>query len=150
MICNERYASIYGAPSELTKPVAAHASIVGYRSNGMSMQAMGAEGFAPPPRYEGLLRHLGSSELGRWTTIGWRAPLPLLARAAIRRIPIDVPDALTPAFVARCVKRRQSDSFAGDVAINPGSLADVNEQLATFLMPHAAKARSRQSDQKDN
>ena len=28
VICNERYASIYGLPSELTKPGAAHASIV--------------------------------------------------------------------------------------------------------------------------
>ena len=65
-------------------------------------------------------------------------------------VPIDVPDALTPAFAADASKRRRWAVFLRDVAINPGSLADVNEQLATFLMPHAAKARSRQSDEKDN
>jgi len=65
-------------------------------------------------------------------------------------IPIDVPDALTPAFAADPSKQRQWAVFVRDVAINPGSLAGVNEQLVTFLMPHAAKARSRQSDEKDN
>jgi predicted nucleotidyltransferase component of viral defense system len=59
-------------------------------------------------------------------------------------IPIDIPDALTPAFAADPAKQRQWAAFIRDVAINPGSLAEVNEQLAAFLMPRANNARSRQ------
>jgi PAS domain-containing protein len=44
VICNERYASIYGLPSELTKPGAAHASIVEYRL-AHGMRPVGAEGY---------------------------------------------------------------------------------------------------------
>jgi hypothetical protein len=63
-------------------------------------------------------------------------------------IPIDVPDALTPVFAADPSKESQWAVFVRDVALNPGSLAEVNEQLATFLMPHAAKARSRRQSEK--
>jgi hypothetical protein len=35
----------------------------------------------------------------------------------------------------------QWTAFLEDVAINPGSLAEVTEELAAFLMPHAAAAR---------
>jgi predicted nucleotidyltransferase component of viral defense system len=60
------------------------------------------------------------------------------------QIPVDLPDALTPAFAADPAKQRQWAVFVRDVAINPGSLAEVIEQLAAFLVPHAAKARSSQ------
>jgi len=53
VICNERYASIYGLPSELTKPGAAHASIVEYRLE-HGMQPVGTESFLL--RHEELLR----------------------------------------------------------------------------------------------
>lgn len=59
-------------------------------------------------------------------------------------IPVDVPDALTAAFAADPAKQRQWAVFVRDVAIDPGSLAEVVEQLAAFLMPHTTKARSRQ------
>ena len=57
-------------------------------------------------------------------------------------IPVDAPDALTPAFAADLSKQRQWAAFVRDVAIDPGSLAEVIEQLAAFLMPHAVKANS--------
>ena len=53
VICNERYASIYGLPSELTKPGAAHASIVEYRLE-HGMQPVGADGYFA--RHQELLR----------------------------------------------------------------------------------------------
>jgi len=36
---------------------------------------------------------------------------------------------------------RQWNSFAADVSFQPGSIADVNRDLAAFLMPHAVAAR---------
>jgi len=57
-------------------------------------------------------------------------------------IPVEVPDALTAAFASDPAKQRQCAAFVRDVAIAPGSLAAVAEQLAAFLMPHAANARS--------
>jgi predicted nucleotidyltransferase component of viral defense system len=57
-------------------------------------------------------------------------------------IPVELPDALTSAFAADPTKQRQWAAFIRDVAIDPGSLAEVIEQLAAFLMPHAVIARS--------
>jgi predicted nucleotidyltransferase component of viral defense system len=57
-------------------------------------------------------------------------------------IPTEVPDALTAAFAADPAKQRQWSVFVRDVAVNPGSLAEVNKQLATFLMRHATEARA--------
>jgi predicted nucleotidyltransferase component of viral defense system len=59
-------------------------------------------------------------------------------------IPIAPPDALTPAFAKDPVKQQQWSAFLVDVAVNPGTLAEVIEDLAAFLMPHAAQARQRQ------
>jgi diguanylate cyclase (GGDEF)-like protein len=53
VICNERYASIYGLPPELTKPGTAHARIVEYRL-AHGMQPVGAEGYLA--QHEELLR----------------------------------------------------------------------------------------------
>jgi diguanylate cyclase (GGDEF)-like protein len=53
VICNERYASIYELPPELTKPGAVHADIVKYRLE-HGMQPVGTEGFQA--RHEELLR----------------------------------------------------------------------------------------------
>ena len=57
-------------------------------------------------------------------------------------IPSELPDALTPAFAADVTKVQQWNAFAEDVAFEPGALADVVKHLGTFLMPHAAAARS--------
>jgi predicted nucleotidyltransferase component of viral defense system len=57
-------------------------------------------------------------------------------------IPTERPDALTPAFASDPTKQQQWAGFIEEVAINPGSLADVVEALASFLMPHAEKARN--------
>jgi diguanylate cyclase (GGDEF)-like protein len=53
VISNERYASIYGLPPELTQPGTAHGSIVEYRL-GHGMQPVGAEGYVV--QHEELLR----------------------------------------------------------------------------------------------
>ena len=58
-------------------------------------------------------------------------------------IPVEVPDALTPAFAADPRKQRQWAAFIKDVAVNPGSLDSVVEHLAGFLMPIAAATRTR-------
>jgi predicted nucleotidyltransferase component of viral defense system len=58
-------------------------------------------------------------------------------------IPSERPDALTAAFAEDATKQQQWNAFLEDVAVNPGSLAEVTEDLATFLMPHAAEARKR-------
>ncbi|MCP3460841.1 nucleotidyl transferase AbiEii/AbiGii toxin family protein [Bradyrhizobium sp. CCGUVB23] len=55
-------------------------------------------------------------------------------------IPTERPDALTPIFAADPTKQQQWVAFIRDVAIDPGSLADVVEALAGFLMPHASNA----------
>jgi hypothetical protein len=55
------------------------------------------------------------------------------------------PDALTPAFAADMNKQRQWNAFLDDVAVNPSSLAEVIDELAAFLMPHAKKAQGLQS-----
>jgi PAS domain-containing protein len=53
VICNERYATIYNLPPELTEPGASHASIVEYRL-GRGMQPIGTERFLD--RHEELFR----------------------------------------------------------------------------------------------
>jgi hypothetical protein len=58
-------------------------------------------------------------------------------------IPSERPDALTPAFAEDQTKQRQWTAFLEGVAITPGTLAEVVEDLATFLMPHADEARKR-------
>lgn len=55
-------------------------------------------------------------------------------------IPHELPDALTPAFADDPQKQQQWRAFVGDVAHDPGSLADVIGDLAAFLMLHAAAA----------
>jgi diguanylate cyclase (GGDEF)-like protein len=53
VICNERYAAIYGLPPELTRPGTSHARISKYRLD-RGMQPLGAEGFLE--RHEDLMR----------------------------------------------------------------------------------------------
>ncbi len=55
-------------------------------------------------------------------------------------IPSDTPDALTPAFATDELKQRQWRAFATEVAFDPGPLSDVVAELATFLLPRAARA----------
>jgi predicted nucleotidyltransferase component of viral defense system len=57
-------------------------------------------------------------------------------------IPAQLPDALTSEFAADPGKIQQWNSFVADVAYQPGTLADVVNDLAAFLMPHAAAARA--------
>jgi len=56
-------------------------------------------------------------------------------------IPVDLPDALTPAFANDEQKQRQWSAFVSDVSASPGSLEKVVGHLAEFLMPHAGRAR---------
>lgn len=55
-------------------------------------------------------------------------------------IPSGLPDALTRDFAADEQKQRQWKAFIGDVALDPGTLADVIDDLSAFLLPHAAAA----------
>jgi hypothetical protein len=55
-------------------------------------------------------------------------------------IPIEPPDALTPAFAADNQKRAQWTAFVETVDVVPGDLATVLADLAAFLMPHAQAA----------
>lgn len=57
-------------------------------------------------------------------------------------IPQDLPDALSAAFGADPQKQQQWRSFVEDVALDPGDLAAVVEELAAFLMPWAAAAET--------
>ncbi|WP_445219879.1 nucleotidyl transferase AbiEii/AbiGii toxin family protein [Bradyrhizobium sp. Pa8] len=57
-------------------------------------------------------------------------------------IPTERPDALSEAFANDPTKIQQWTAFIQDVAVDPGPLAGVVEALATFLMPHAEKARN--------
>ena len=57
-------------------------------------------------------------------------------------IPKERPDGLTSAFAADPTKHQQWTAFVEEVAVNPGTLADVVEALASFLLPHAEKARN--------
>ncbi len=55
-------------------------------------------------------------------------------------IPTEPPDSLIRAFADDPAKQRQWAAFIEDVAVKPGSLANVVNDLVAFLMPHAAKA----------
>lgn len=55
-------------------------------------------------------------------------------------IPAELPDALTPAFVGDEQRQRQWNAFLENVALDPGSLADVIASVAGFIMPHATAA----------
>lgn len=57
-------------------------------------------------------------------------------------IPAVRPDALTAAFAADAMKQQQWTSFVENVAVQPGTLAEVIEVLASFLMPRAEVARA--------
>ena len=71
--------------------------------------------------------------------------LPRAIKATFARrkteIPTDRPDALTRAFAEDAAKLQQWKSIIDDVAVKPGSLAEVVDALAAFLMPHAQAAR---------
>jgi nucleotidyltransferase AbiEii toxin of type IV toxin-antitoxin system len=56
-------------------------------------------------------------------------------------IPIDPPDGLAAAFAEDPAKLRQWAAFANDIATQPTSLAEVINDLASFLMLHASAAR---------
>lgn len=55
-------------------------------------------------------------------------------------IPADLPDALTQTFAEDKQKRRQWNAFLENVALRPGSLPQVIEGVARFIMPHAIAA----------
>jgi predicted nucleotidyltransferase component of viral defense system len=57
-------------------------------------------------------------------------------------IPAELPDALSPAFAADEQKQQQWRAFVEDVALDPGKLADVLNELGTFLMRYAGEATS--------
>jgi predicted nucleotidyltransferase component of viral defense system len=73
-----------------------------------------------------------------------RLPQAIAATFARRKteIPTERPDGLTPAFANDPTKQQQWIAFVEEVAVNPGTLADVVEALAKFLMPHAEKAEN--------
>jgi predicted nucleotidyltransferase component of viral defense system len=78
-----------------------------------------------------------------------------LARAVVatftRRktpIPAELPDGLTRAFAEDPAKIQQWNSFAENVSVQPDSLATVIDDLAAFLMPRAAQARTIQDSDK--
>jgi Nucleotidyl transferase AbiEii toxin, Type IV TA system len=56
-------------------------------------------------------------------------------------IPAERPDGLSLAFADDPDKKERWAVFAKEVAANPDSLATVVDDLAKFLMPHAAGAR---------
>jgi hypothetical protein len=57
-------------------------------------------------------------------------------------VPTELPDALSRAFAEDPAKIQQWNSFVDNVSVQPGSLANVIDVLAAFLMPHAMMARS--------
>jgi predicted nucleotidyltransferase component of viral defense system len=61
-------------------------------------------------------------------------------------IPSERPDGLTLAFAEDQSKQRQWAGFLADAAVTPGTLAEVIEDLAAFLMPHAKQARQRPTE----
>lgn len=56
-------------------------------------------------------------------------------------IPDALPDALTPAFAEDAQKQQQWSAFVANVAMQPGSLADVIAVIAPFLMGATERAR---------
>jgi predicted nucleotidyltransferase component of viral defense system len=75
---------------------------------------------------------------------GERLARAIAATFARRRtdIPTEPPDALSSAFASDPVKLQQWAAFADDIAMQPNSLAEVVDDLASFLMPHAVGART--------
>lgn len=71
-----------------------------------------------------------------------RLPQAIAATFARRgtAIPTDVPDALTATFAENDQKQQQWQAFIGGVALDPGTLFDVIESIASFIMPHAELA----------
>ena len=66
-----------------------------------------------------------------------------IAATFVRRkteIPTERPDGLTTAFAEDPTKQQQWAAFVQEVALNPGSLVDVVEALASFLLSHTKKA----------
>ena len=57
-------------------------------------------------------------------------------------IPTKRPDGLTSAFASDLTKQQQLAAFVEEVAVNPGPPVYVIEALASFLLPHAEKARN--------
>lgn len=57
-------------------------------------------------------------------------------------MPVELPDALRPEFGADPAKAQQWRSFKEDLAIDPGPLDAVIEDLADFLAPHMRAARN--------
>lgn len=57
-------------------------------------------------------------------------------------IPTEPPDCLTRAFAEDPLKIQQWSAFADAVNTKPGPLVQIVNDLAGFLMPHAAKARA--------
>lgn len=57
-------------------------------------------------------------------------------------IPLEPPEALTTAFAEDPLKQRQWRAFLADVAVDPGDLRAVIQDLAEFLMPHSRQARA--------
>jgi predicted nucleotidyltransferase component of viral defense system len=55
-------------------------------------------------------------------------------------IPSGLPDALTPEFAADEQKQSQWNAFIGDVALDPGTLGGVIDDLSSFLRPHVEAA----------
>lgn len=56
-------------------------------------------------------------------------------------VPVDVPDALTPAFAQDPGKRRQWHDFLRNIEVEPVDLDEVVGDLSAFLMPMALRAR---------
>ena len=71
-----------------------------------------------------------------------RLPRAIAATFARRTTPIpgERPDALSPSFAADAQKQQHWRAFIKDVALNPGELTAVIEELAAFLMPQARRA----------
>jgi predicted nucleotidyltransferase component of viral defense system len=71
-----------------------------------------------------------------------RLPRAIAATFARRETPIpdELPDALSPSFAADVQKQQQWRAFIEDVALNPGELTAVIEDIAAFLMPQAKRA----------
>ncbi len=72
---------------------------------------------------------------------GDRLARAIAATFARRRtdLPAELPDALSPAFASDEQKQRQWRAFVEDVALDPGGLARVIDDLATFLMPRVGE-----------
>jgi len=66
-----------------------------------------------------------------------------IAATFVRRgtpIPMYLPDALTPTFAADDRRQQQWQVFIAGVALDPGSLSDVVESIASFIMPQVELA----------